>query len=961
MNNSIFLRLVWKEYRLQRAFWISMVVLAALFCAIVLWAARESEPEFRTIWLFDVALVLSALYALGCGATLFATEHEAGTYDFQRALPVSWHQFFFAKVTFAVASTLAMIGLLSSLAAILAGFPLPDPQSQLELWAFWGPAVLEALLWGMFFSLLLARPLKAAVLAGVAVSVSAGFAWVICLEAGARHHHQPYLHLMGVRAVLISIIPVVTIWLGYRWFRERLIPLPQVGLPRTHRKFTDEAARTLLDLTPTKGSVLGRLVWQHFRQSAGMLAVLTALVVPLFLTAVCLCVYVFGWMEPGEPSWHLWSGRWAGVVGLTAWVSVALAGGCTFLGDQRRRGFRFLAERGVRPGHVWLTRHSVWAGAVLFWTAFTLPFYLLAVARHFPSLHGLASSAGLVLGLVILAYAAGQLSSMFVSSGILAGTFSVMLAALLYCWAGLMAVLDVPWLWSVAPIPLALLLATWLRTPHWLLERNTLRAWLPTVLALAVPTVAIATSVCMYRVYSVPYADPGFDPQEYAKPATSEARATADMYRRAMDLYVSPPRKQGEDGHLRSPSSRPGSPLTSAETAWLNENQDAIRLTIEATRRTACDFCARSGRTDVNRHVSGFDAADDYYGWSGWASSGQLVLSFDALGDLLVTSARLLESEGDLDAALQRYLAALRLSVHLRQGTRSPRAADRVERRVYDCLPFWATRADQTAASVRTAIKEVEKLQQNVPSSTGAIKSDHVLVERVLAGDLDPVEVIEFDRLLPTSTWGVIAAQWLPWERARTRRALNLFTRRQLELLDEVESSVRGNRTCDLPDDPNYDRDWHALERTTWLLNVFSRPRGCYMLAGQQGYTHYDSPRGYFLACDFVRMETRRRAVRLQLALAGWRIEHGQLPGRLDELAGPFLERVPLDPYTAQPFQYFPEGTSALTFNQGLNGRDMPQETLVSSDKPFFQSAGRLRRPRFGSDRDFVFPIPVGQ
>ena len=280
MNNSIFWRLVWKEYRLQRAFWISMVVLAVLFYAIALVFMREGDPDIRRIWLFDLPLAISALYALGCGATLFATEHEAGTYDFQRALPVSWLRFYFSKVTFAVASTLAMIGLLWGLSVILARGRLPDSETYLELWAFWGPGTLEALVWGTFFSLLLARPLKAAVLAAAAASVSVCFILCIVLNANAHYQHQPYLPSLPYRAALVAMVALATVWLGYRWFRERIIRLPQVGLPRTRRKVPDEAARTLLGLVPTKGSVLGRLVWQHFRQSAGMLAVLTVMVVP---------------------------------------------------------------------------------------------------------------------------------------------------------------------------------------------------------------------------------------------------------------------------------------------------------------------------------------------------------------------------------------------------------------------------------------------------------------------------------------------------------------------------------------------------------------------------------------------------------------------------------------------------------------------------------------------------------
>ena len=76
MTGSTFLRLVWKEYRLQRGFWISMVVLAGLLFAAVLMFTSERYSASRAMWLFEAALGLSALYALGCGATLFAAEPD---------------------------------------------------------------------------------------------------------------------------------------------------------------------------------------------------------------------------------------------------------------------------------------------------------------------------------------------------------------------------------------------------------------------------------------------------------------------------------------------------------------------------------------------------------------------------------------------------------------------------------------------------------------------------------------------------------------------------------------------------------------------------------------------------------------------------------------------------------------------------------------------------------------------
>ncbi len=300
---------------------------------------------------------------------------------------------------------------------------------------------------------------------------------------------------------------------------------------------------------------------------------------------------------------------------------------------------------------------------------------------------------------------------------------------------------------------------------------------------------------------------------------------------------------------------------------------------------------------------------------------------------------------------------------HLRQGTRSPEIAERVERRVYDSLPFWAALSEQTPEWVRAAIEQVEEAQRKVPSSSEALKSDYVFVERIIAGELDPVEVIDFSRR--PRDWEIIAVRWLPWEEARARRVLDLITARSLEMLQDVESAVRRNQKCPLPDRP-YDHpyyddgEWSTLKRTTALFDAIYRPRGCYF-QGQprRHYSLYHHPQGYFLACDFARMETRRRAVRLQLALAAWRKEHGQLPERLQELVGPLFAELPLDPYSGAPFEYFPNGTSAPILNLVPLPGDVVGDTLVKAGKPYFQSAGVKRRSKCGSDRDFIFEIPV--
>ena len=49
----------------------------------------------------------------------------------------------------------------------------------------------------------------------------------------------------------------------------------------------------------------------------------------------------------------------------------------------------------------------------------------------------------------------------------------------------------------------------------------------------------------------------------------------------------------------------------------------------------------------------------------------------------------------------------------------------------------------------------------------------------------------------------------------------------------------------------------------------------------------------------------------MKLALAGWKLEHGTLPEKLESLVGPFLKTMPLDPYAGEPFRYFPQGLPA--------------------------------------------------
>ncbi len=1001
MNSSVFWRLVWKEYRLQRAFWISMAVLTVLVQLLVLALVRPGAD--RITWLFTLGLGLPAFYALGCGSTLFAAEHEARTYGFQRALPVSAMGLFGSKMAFAVGSILAMVGLLWVVSAAMAGWRLPAAAQHTQLWGLWGVAALELLLWGIFFSLLIPRPLLAAILAATAASVTVHCALP---TLNPTFDIAPYLAAVPYRLAIAAAVALLDELLAYGWFREMdgrsggaahlrrlgrlargqwaviillLLPLlavvangrwfartqnpwalaawgfksleifvwaaffclllrrslnltilavaalscgvhvaaagttlidalcylvipfrgPMVGavaladlllVYQRHREGTDwtvAASHVALVPGPTRGTVLGRLLWQQWRQSIWVMAAASVLVVPLLVEVA---------MQRSQ------SARADGfrftVVAILAAVTAPLMGACVFLADQRGRSFRFFAEHGVRPRYVWLSRHLVWMAALLLWSALVFVALLCAFGhpQREPEYEEAVVVLGYLVGWALVVYGGGQLCSMFVRSGILAGFSAVLLGGLLSGWAWLMWFLQVPWIWSVAPIPAVLLLVTWLRAPDWVLERNSVRAWLGPALTLMVLTAALLTAVPVYRVYEIPEVDPGFSPAAFARPATAEELETFEMYRRAAWLYV--PIKERELPEGADEATAPPeleAERAAREAAWIEANEEAIALTVKASRRAACDFC------DV---LSGRSRAD-------------VMWDVRSLCQVLFASAAQLQSEGKLDAAWERYLAALRVSLHLRDRGAwiGPHVADWVEQNVYDRLPAWAAQPGQTPPRIEAAIRQLAELARDVPSRSDAIKSEYLWTRRIISADADTL-ARELDVRRGRVFWAALALQWLPWERARAVRVLSLITARSLRSIREVESAISDGASLVLPDDGGESLD---VPRSTPLWAVF------------RGWNVWAETR------DLAAMETRRRAVRVQMALLAWKTEHGELPKTLRELVGTYLDRLPLDPHSAEPFRYFPGGLP-IPITSSRWGASEPE--VVEAGTPFVWSVG---------------------
>ncbi len=838
MNPNPFWRLVWKEYRLQRAFWLAMLGLAVL-AHLFLLGCIHGKVIHSTEAFFWAALGLGAFYALGCGATLFATEHEAQTYPFQRALPVTAIRLFAAKVAYAILSTAAMLAAAWLLAAIVSGWHLPEPHQHLALWGLWGMGAAELLAWGVLFSLVTKRPLVAVILAVSCASLA-----VELLRTGrpVPWEIESYVQAIHWRALVVGILAVVDLWLGYRWFRGPGERARGIATVATHTSEVSETSEVWLEASSC--TMFNRLVWHHARQSAPLLLTFAAMVAPLALARMAMRIEAAVAIDSlNRDAWLVWLPFL-----LAAVLAPPLMGACVFLADQSHGGFRFLAERGVAPKYVWLSRQVVWF----------VPLAAGALAIAAPVRADEMHWSALMLGYVLLAYASGQFFSMFFRSGVLAAGFGMALSVAICFWAALMDLAHISWWWSVAPIPLALFACTWLRSGDWLVEKPGAKALVVDCWPLVVVVGLLLAMLPLIRIHEIPWVDPGFVPDEFARPATADAEATVARYCQAAELMRPLPAGLDVAGNRQSSIA----PLTPEETAWLEANREAVATVLEASRRSDCDFFDVPNPFDLPRQVV-------------------------RLAKLLFLSGRQLESENNLDAALERYLSTLRVAGHLRRRATLSGNADAVELWVQEYLPYWAARPGQTPERVLAAVRRTDDVLAASPPRSDCVKSHYLLARAYLDGD--PQAMAHFipderDRLFAQAT-----IRCLSWERTRTLRVLNVWTADAMEVCTRAETSAAsGGRITSGTGGRTTSAWWSRVTQATPLWPSL--------------------PDATSLCHTLAHLETQRRATRSLLALEAWKLEHGRLPQSLGELTGRYLERPPVDPFWGKLFQYYPKG-----------------------------------------------------
>ncbi len=870
MNTDIFWRLVWKEYRQQLALWIAIIFAGFIFqLGVVIFCVLNGEgvsplPDR----LFTVALSVPILYALGCGATLFAGEHESHSFPFQQSLPVSATRVFWAKVSFAVVSALVLFPLLWLLAFAMTGWVLPRAEWHYQLWGGGVVATIEILVWAVFASLLLRRVLPAAIASGVvAVFVSFG---AMLFSSPFTPYVNEYFSTLPIRVLLALFGFCIALRLGSRWFDET----PQNwGRMRVKRR----SSRAAPVVQVTQFRMFLRLVWHGLRQN---LTTILWIVVAYIVFSIWLLT---------------WSSRGGDELAIFGLIFIAsLLGGTTFAGDQRESRFLFFTEHGVPPRLVWLSRITAAVLPLMALGGVAVIIYLLRSSWLDHELDGLYT----FVAAAFTIFASGQLCSMLIRSNIVAMFASLICMVLLVMWGGLMFNFGVPKIITVLPLPLIFFGAGWLYTPKWLQQRTSWRARGITAASIVIPLLGVVAATATYRVVEIPAIKLSVDPVAATMQTDSPAaRKTAEMYRSAEAILW--PKMQVRDGKRV---------ITERDDEW----QKGIALFLEASQRPDCRFRQ-------------------------WGDEGEYELDEN---DQIITAvfveaqARLVD--GDHEGAQGLYWGLLRYAAHYYQQRLEaiyPEWGSHVERLT---LPRLAEIADDEEQTSEDILKLVGKLQEFFdgaqPNWDNCIFSGHLSGIRFLSGDPRFLEEAYGVKSTERIAMRVLSCL-MPWERYRNPRLLDVSTEAEIQGFDAMrERAVRiaPTQQSALPWDVRLqlaNGEQQLIRSSDIELWAMSSPTLMHATMS--------------LVDQFATWERQHQAARnaalVQLALIAWQKEKGTYPETLIELEGYGFEELPLDPYTNQPFVYFPNGSPFEVWDdevgmESMGGAEMASEAMADED-----------------------------
>jgi hypothetical protein len=926
MHDLDAIRIFWKEWRAQRSFWLGLLALAVglEFLLVVvppMWRPHVDPIDQLRVYQ-TLGIILSCAFATGSAAIAFAGEVESKTKGLLQRIPLRTRDLLAGKLSLSVLGSYLLLLVIWIAGGIMllqsAQTPIPSTMSveaSREIGSFarllaW-PCIFVVV--SGLFSLILTDVLLTVIIAGLAAA--------ILMWAPGVHE---YLTIQGGLIVAVALCDffLARRWIqstgGFNWPESLSISFPQIAI---RQSVWLDAAPSALESQRSAVAwrrAAGSLLWKEFRQAFVLcVVILVAGVIAEFVYTI-LAEHLLGRNNLGF------------LVPVILIVFAPLLPGVAAMWAERRgSGYRLLVNQGIAADGFLLCKHAVWlslslavfATLLIFDRGFVTarsgvnqsPLWSLAEGIGYRTFHsgiqidsdGLVTETNVAVPFavaafhVVLLYALGFLLTVLLPGPVVACFAGAIVAVgIAMGWTGV-AVLGIPFSWTIGLLPVIFLAVAWLRTSDWLSGRNDVAARVRAAALFVGSLVAILAGIIVFRLTEIPAAAfPAVPPQSDAARAGS-AEGNRSLFVDALNEVTGPPRVFDS---LRGGTIFPRwSPISEAIEPWIERNTKALNTAVAASRLPPGSFSAL-GRTDSIDHEV-------------IVSNGQRLWW---LAELLVFSARKLENEDRLDEAYNCYVALARLGNDAALSDwKAPRMlGDGFLSLALDRMQRWAASPIQTTARVKKAIREFESLVASNASSATLVKRWQA-DRRELRESLSRPPADPSARAVCQQAW----VRWLtPWELARLERLLNAFFEADLNETAEIDWDL--NRQGFVTATPERVAQWSHDNLPPWK---FER-------------TTLDPPEPVKLeswgaARRIDRLATERMYL-IGLALADFQRVHEKLPNSLSALVPDYFERLPVDPWRGGQFIYEPRGVPTP-----IKYDDSEQ---FSSSKPFLASTGML-------------------
>ena len=611
----------------------------------------------------------------------------------------------------------------------------------------------------------------------------------------------------------------------------------------------------------------GRVAWLSWRQSRLLLVIVTVLsligiAVPFALSQIN---FQGGGYNPNEyTSMLVFALVFSGVLMTGASASL-------FWPDHQQGNMRFFQQQRETPVAFWLGKLTPWMVAtILISIAFTLAFNLAVRWEQSTAWYSDGYKFYFYLLLfpltwMLVAWASGQLCSIFIPNPLISGITAMVLAATVASWFCYQVTVQESYAWFTLPMVVAFLVTSSWRCRDWLAGRN---RWFHYAAPLTLCAAAVAASVASlihHRATEIPDPPSDFVSLWYtALPPGALGpigyRETAEMYRQAIEAI------KEEDLPTKLRSMSIGVKSSDSTIAFEEKYAAVIDKIIVASKRPCCesifdlesvfDDSRSESERDLLLEEEGHDQSKLRYALDCRIANSIAKVELDEALDALFAWDRFNQRLGSPESATNLFLAR---------------------------LIAWSDLPEQTPTQLRRAIKRLEREEPNLDNST----SEDLLRDSVVAHQFFHNNRVEgqlfrtqYEMLNPSEDY----SQVFPWDSIRRKRLLK--ARANFELAMTVQMIPTRN-----------DAPYQRFNRSVYSQS-FNEQIDPFNPADTEGSFPYPLEEEHNL----------QRFTMLRLALVAYGLEHGEYPQRLDQLSDYFRYGVPLTIDQGKSFAWFPNG-----------------------------------------------------